>query len=294
MDLRHHIEKLEVFVAVAKAGSFRAASERIHISQPSISHAMQVLEKSVGSQLFIRNQRGVELTRAGSELLRFSERLMIEVESVEKRIQQPDSELVGTLSLGTFSSLISYLWSPFLLHLSTGLGHQISVRLHSLKGEDVEGALRSRRHHLIVSSVNVQMQDAINFELYSDSYGFFRSKKQKGAFSKAPLIYVPAATDVGGLALEKILRQAEIQSEKTYHVDTFEAAASLANEGLGLAVLPIRVAAHLGLTQISEEGAYAKTYGRHAIYGSMLAIDRSDPLLMFITKELKIWTSKIR
>lgn len=66
MELRH----LRYFVAVAEEGSLTVAAERrLFTAQPSLSRQLRDLEAEVGAQLFIRNSRGVELTKAGSAFL---------------------------------------------------------------------------------------------------------------------------------------------------------------------------------------------------------------------------------
>ena len=66
MELRH----LRYFVAVAEEGSLKLAAERrLHTAQPSLSRQIRDLEHEVGSPLFRRGARGVELTAAGYSFL---------------------------------------------------------------------------------------------------------------------------------------------------------------------------------------------------------------------------------
>jgi len=65
VDRRH----LEYFVAVAEQGSFTRAAAELSIAQPSLSHAIALLERDLGSQLFDRNGRGSRLTPEGEALL---------------------------------------------------------------------------------------------------------------------------------------------------------------------------------------------------------------------------------
>jgi LysR family transcriptional activator of nhaA len=58
----HH---LRLFWEVARAGSLRAAAGRLHLSQPTISAQIRVLEKSLDEQLFDRTGRGMKLTPQG-------------------------------------------------------------------------------------------------------------------------------------------------------------------------------------------------------------------------------------
>ena len=71
MNLNH----LFLFRAVAEAGGFSRAAERIHISQPAISMQVSELEAQLGLTLFHRLRRGVKLTVAGQLLLGYAQRL---------------------------------------------------------------------------------------------------------------------------------------------------------------------------------------------------------------------------
>lgn len=61
--------QLEYFLAVAECGSFTRAAAALTIAQPSLSHAIGLLERELGAPLFERLGRGVRLTAAGQALL---------------------------------------------------------------------------------------------------------------------------------------------------------------------------------------------------------------------------------
>jgi hypothetical protein len=62
LELRH----LRYFVAVADAGSFTHAAERMFIAQPTLSQQIRRLEQIVGTPLLQRRREGVRLTAAGT------------------------------------------------------------------------------------------------------------------------------------------------------------------------------------------------------------------------------------
>lgn len=62
------MRQLEVFLAVARAASFRRAAERVHLSQPALSQHVSALEQGLGARLFHRKGRTVTLTEAGQVL----------------------------------------------------------------------------------------------------------------------------------------------------------------------------------------------------------------------------------
>jgi DNA-binding transcriptional LysR family regulator len=65
LELRH----LRYFAAVAEAGTFTRAAERLFIAQPTLSQQIGRLEQIVGTPLLVRGRDGVRLTAAGTVLL---------------------------------------------------------------------------------------------------------------------------------------------------------------------------------------------------------------------------------
>lgn len=61
--------QLETFLCVAEAGSFNKAAERLYISPPAVIKQINLLEESLGLQLFVRTHRGLQLTSAGRSLV---------------------------------------------------------------------------------------------------------------------------------------------------------------------------------------------------------------------------------
>jgi DNA-binding transcriptional LysR family regulator len=95
MDLR----QLRQFVAVAEERSFRRAAERLHVSQPPLSVAVQRLEADVGVQLLDRDRHGVRLTTAGEAFLQEARRTLAHAQLAVEIAQRAASGKVGTLRL---------------------------------------------------------------------------------------------------------------------------------------------------------------------------------------------------
>lgn len=66
MDRPPDLARLRYFLAVAEALSFREAAERLHVAQPAVSRAVQLLEAEIGFKLLERTTRRVRLTPAGA------------------------------------------------------------------------------------------------------------------------------------------------------------------------------------------------------------------------------------
>ena len=77
------LQQLKYLVTVAECGNITEAAERLFISQPSLSAAIQNLEKEMGVTAFSRSNKGVTVTREGEELLSFA-RMLLEQADIMK------------------------------------------------------------------------------------------------------------------------------------------------------------------------------------------------------------------
>lgn len=96
MDLR----QLEIVRTVADAGSFTAASRRLHVSQSAVSRQVLLLEEELGEPLFVRLGRKVRLTDAGEALLQLSRRVHADISDTTAAIVDHQKTLRGTVQLG--------------------------------------------------------------------------------------------------------------------------------------------------------------------------------------------------
>jgi DNA-binding transcriptional LysR family regulator len=84
IELRH----LRYFVALADAGGFTHAAERMFIAQPTLSQQIRRLEEIVGTQLVQRRREGLQLTKAGAVLLDASRTVLSLVDHEMNRTRQ--------------------------------------------------------------------------------------------------------------------------------------------------------------------------------------------------------------
>lgn len=95
------IAALQAFRAAAETGSFSAAAERIFLSQPAISKRIGALERELGTRLFDRLGRRVQLTPAGRALLERARAILNELEDARRSLANLAGEVGGELSLAT-------------------------------------------------------------------------------------------------------------------------------------------------------------------------------------------------
>ena len=98
---------LRAFVAVAKLGSFRAAAEELHISQPALSRRIEKLEEALGVRLFHRTTRKVDMTTVGREFSHRANELLNSLEQSLMGIRDVAAHVSGEKILSSQTSPIA-------------------------------------------------------------------------------------------------------------------------------------------------------------------------------------------
>ncbi|GGC98060.1 LysR family transcriptional regulator [Undibacterium terreum] len=108
MELRH----LRYFIAVAETGSLTiAAEQRLHTSQPSLSRQIRDLEDQVGTELFSRSARGVELTAAGKAFIDHARLALTQVDAAIEAARRAATPAKQRFALG-FLTGQEMTWLP--------------------------------------------------------------------------------------------------------------------------------------------------------------------------------------
>jgi LysR family transcriptional regulator, hydrogen peroxide-inducible genes activator len=107
------LHQLRYFVAIAETGNFTRASERAHVSQPSLSQQISKLEAEIGHKLFHRLGRKAVLTEAGVAFLERARRILFEVENAAKELGDHPS-LGRRITVGAVQTVMPYLLAPLL------------------------------------------------------------------------------------------------------------------------------------------------------------------------------------
>ncbi len=97
---------LRAFEAVARRLNFRAAAEELHLTQPAVSRQIRSLEDEIGATLFLRGTRHVELTGAGTALLRTVDPLLAQLDGTVRQLRSAQRrQPVGVTTFASFASL---------------------------------------------------------------------------------------------------------------------------------------------------------------------------------------------
>jgi DNA-binding transcriptional LysR family regulator len=141
MELRH----LRYFIAVAEELHFTRAAERLHIGQPPLSHAIQMLEADVGALLFVRTKRSVRMTEAGKLFLDDARRILALAEQAADTARRAQRGEAGELRIGfTFSTPLTPLFAQVINRYRQQFP-AVSLTLHEMATHSQLEALHQRR-----------------------------------------------------------------------------------------------------------------------------------------------------
>ena len=260
MELAH----LRYFREVARLGSMTAAARALGLSQPTLSVAVRQLEDELGAALLQRHRGGASLTAAGAELLRHVDEVFNLLDRAAAAIAGLERDLVGHFVLGCHESLGAY----FLPRLLPGVlrdAPKINLSLRNASSAEVLGAVVEREVHFGIVVNPTPHPDLVMLPLFGDAVDFFvRGGGPPGPLGAAqygpegcatrelaaahallhvgPLIFAGRVQQCGEL-LGKLADQGAAP-QRLLSCGDFELVKSLALAGVGVAILPRRIAAY--------------------------------------------------
>jgi LysR family transcriptional regulator, cyn operon transcriptional activator len=140
LDIRH----LRYFLAVAEAGSFSRAADRLGISQPSVSQQMRDLEAGLRVSLFQRRGKRILLTSTGLIFQEHARALLRELENFLQEVSSEPGHLRGTLHLGVVPVLNVPL-VPELMGMFAADHPDINLIVEEISSTEIETALEEGR-----------------------------------------------------------------------------------------------------------------------------------------------------
>ncbi len=140
VEIRH----LRYFLAVAEAGSFSRAADRLGISQPSVSQQMRDLEAGLRVSLFQRRGKRILLTPKGLIFQEHARAILRQLENFLQELSSEPGQLRGALHLGVVP-ILNVPLVPDLLGLFAADHPGISVIVEEISSTEIETALEEGR-----------------------------------------------------------------------------------------------------------------------------------------------------
>lgn len=135
--------QLIYFKTLARVLHYTRAAQELHISQPSLSYAINELEKELGAPLFTKERRNIQLTEYGERFLPYVNQALQTLEKGKNTLKEMTGEKQQTVSLGYFHSISASFIPPLIesfyqnpeyrnIHFKfeEGTSYQVLSRIH--------------------------------------------------------------------------------------------------------------------------------------------------------------------
>jgi DNA-binding transcriptional LysR family regulator len=263
MELNH----LRYFQAIAQSGSLTAAAKALHVTQPTLTVAMQALEERLGTTLLLRDRSGVRLTATGEELLRYAGDVFALVERAEQQIRSLEKDDVGNFVIGCHESLGAYFLPGFMASFLRA-APRIELSLWNGTSANVQRAVLDRTVHFGLVVNPHPHPDLVLLELFHDAVDLFVAEgappssapptsqrfgvvdtatdpvltAARARLRHGPLVFAGRVSQCR--ALLDMLAADGLLPTRMLSCGDLELVKSLALAGIGVALLPRRVAAY--------------------------------------------------
>lgn len=237
------IPHLEALVAIAELGSFRAASERLNVTQPSVSLRIKELEQSLGLQLFDRSGYRPRLTVDGQEVLKLAQRIL-ELSREIRAVAQGKGALRGKLRLGAADTFALSCLPALLTQLEVcapalqvALDIDYSVNLNK---KIHEGALDIAFLTSPTEGQDVLLERLVPIELVwvaNARFGFDRAPVQASDLAAVPIITNPEPSNLF-TTVQAWFSDADVRPARISTCSSLLHIAKLSAAGVGVALLP--------------------------------------------------------
>lgn len=239
------LKQLETFLAVAEARGFRRASERLNLSQSAVTAHVQQLENTLGVPLFHRTTRSVRLTDAGNELLERANRTITGLEDTIRAFRDEAAMTRGRVLVACAPSFASSILPPALAAFQAR-HPEIFIQVREAYGSEILEALRTDAVDFGIGPLDRDDKDIAFTHLLSDGFvavinGHSRLAKRASLaladIMDQPILAMPrrsATRDMLEKSFERNGRVLEPKYEMLHH----QTLISMADAGLGIAVLP--------------------------------------------------------
>lgn len=159
MNLNH----LQYFRVLAQTEHYTQAANLLDITQPSLSHAIALLEKELGCYLFEKQGRNIKLTKYGRIFYEYIEKGLQEIDLGERRLRDLTSQENGWIDLAFIYTLGSH-YVPHLLQSFLAQSQNRNVKFSLKQGNTTEilQGLKEEKYDIAFCSY-VEHQPDINF-----------------------------------------------------------------------------------------------------------------------------------
>lgn len=257
MQARLNLQQLWAFLTLADTGSFGDAAEALGVSQPAFSRTIQQIERRLGTRLFDRDTRKLQLTAAGERLEPLARKLIREYQNAFAEFDDFVAGRQGTVRIAALPSVAAMLL-PATIARFRERQPDIRVQIREDVGKPVQRAVLEGDADIglatpppITSDLRYQplLRDEVVLICRVDDVLAQREEHQWAVFTTRAFVMSSPETGLRSL-IDDALRIAGVIAEPLFNCKQPATIGALVSEGIGIAALSRLTLAQLGSRQL--------------------------------------------
>ncbi len=242
-----NLELYRVFYTVAKCGSLTKAADELFISQPAVSQAIKQLESQLGTSLFNRTHRGMELSVQGGKLIiKQVEEALALLDNAENKLIELKTTATGTIRVGATDSIFSNVLADKIVAFNEKYP---AVKFELITGTSPETLTQLKENKCDVGFINLPIEDReVNFTgtvthlsdifVAGEKYASLKGKQVSiYDLNQYPMLMIEENT-VARRALSRFTQTLGIQLTPDIEVANWDLMIKLVSRGMGIGCVP--------------------------------------------------------
>lgn len=268
------IEELQTFITLAECRSFTKTAEFQHIVQSTVSNRIHALEEYTGTQLVVRDKRGISLTAEGKLFLEYAKRIKQLDQLALHEIHMLKS-YDDRLNVACVQWMFDYLAEDYIRTFSKSFD-KIAINITIAHSEEIISMLQERIFDLAVLAYRVNAPNLVNvpfavsdiiFVGAAKQYGYLRAGVKKKDLVSLPLIYSDIWENYLSEISENVVTDGRIFK---MHCNMLDVAKKFCIEGIGCCFFPkaiVQKEIHDGrLIEIPIQDLAVKRFQTYLVY----------------------------
>lgn len=258
------LNELRYIVAVSQEGNFRRAAEKVFVSQPALSLAIQKLEEELGVQIFERSRTAVSATPTGEMIVAQAQRVLEEVAQIREIASQGKDQLTGTLRVGAIFTVGPYLL-PQLIPVMKQKAPNMPLEMEENMTANLQALLINGRLDVIIIALPFNVPGIATLPLYDEDFSvvvpldhaWANRKRIKTAELSGEKVLLLNSGHCFSNQVREACSQFNSAVGEIQQGNSLETIRNMVASGLGITVLPLTANSDKYRSQLTREISFA-------------------------------------
>ncbi|WP_151448929.1 LysR substrate-binding domain-containing protein [Lacisediminimonas profundi] len=248
--MSYDLTDLKLFLAIAEAGNLSNGASSVHITASSGSYRLKNLEHALGTALFVRTPRGMDVTPAGKILVAHVRQLLAGLERMHGEVGRFSAGLKGQIRLLANSSSLNGFVVPSLSRFLVAHPN-VNIDLEERTSQSIPGAIAAHEANIGIMAGDIDIPGLKSWRYAVDKLvlavpiGHPLARKAEIRFGEAlDFDFVCTGRSSSNfLFLRDTAQDTGKQLNVRLHANSFDTVLTLVEQGVGVALIPFSVVA---------------------------------------------------